>query len=158
MESSPIPNINPINCKLDGNTEVYAFAPSTHHESSLAGKIGVFDDLNIGQMGTEQTDPQWNDRLMIWWGIGKPRCSCFINERPINGIERRVKDHQAQQYFMIINALSPWLSILTSRKMDQKLWTGFTSTLGESWNDHWNTHTALLSSRGAVHDLYCAFK
>lgn len=47
-----------ISMRLTTNVTValkhIAFASSTHNESSLASKIGVLDDLNIVQMGTEQ--------------------------------------------------------------------------------------------------------
>lgn len=39
--------INLIDCKYEGATEVYAFAPSMYNENSTAGNILVFEDLNV---------------------------------------------------------------------------------------------------------------
>ncbi|MCJ1464122.1 hypothetical protein MMC07_002735, partial [Pseudocyphellaria aurata] len=66
--ASPMPRIKVIDCTKEGKTEAFAFAPSMHSESSLAGSIAVFEDLNVRQMGIEPLDAQWNDRLTIWWG------------------------------------------------------------------------------------------
>lgn len=55
-----------LDCTL--KTKAYAFAPSMHSERSLAGSIGVFNDLEVEQMDIEQSNPQWKERLTIWWG------------------------------------------------------------------------------------------
>ena len=64
----PMPKLNIIDCKREGKTKAFAFAPSMHNESSLSGNIGVFEDLNVIQMGIDKTDARWNDWLTIWWG------------------------------------------------------------------------------------------
>lgn len=66
--SSSMPKINVINCKTEGKTEAYAFAPSMFIESSLSGNLLVFEDLNVIQMGIDKTDSRWEDWLTIWWG------------------------------------------------------------------------------------------
>ena len=57
--------LNKINCKTKGCTKAYPFAPSMFSESSTAGNIAVFEDLNVVQMGIDKADPRWNDRLII---------------------------------------------------------------------------------------------
>lgn len=37
-------------------------------ESSTAGNLSVFGDLNVIQMGIDKTDARWDDRLTLWWG------------------------------------------------------------------------------------------
>ena len=51
-----MPVIDRINCKLEGKTEAYAFAPSMFSESLLAGNQSVFEDLNVIQLGIDKTD------------------------------------------------------------------------------------------------------
>ena len=60
--------INQIDCRSEGVTKTYAFAPYMFSESFTAGNISVFEDLNVIQMGIEKTDLQWKDWLTIWWG------------------------------------------------------------------------------------------
>lgn len=57
--------INYIDCKLEGNTKDFAFAPSIFGKSFIAGNILVFEDLNIKQMGIMKTDVLWSDWLTI---------------------------------------------------------------------------------------------
>lgn len=66
--SPAMPKINIIDCKLEGATSAYAFAPSMYSESSTAGNIGVFDDLALKQMGLEKEDIRWDNLLTLWWG------------------------------------------------------------------------------------------
>lgn len=67
-EYSPAMSIlNIINCKKEGATKAYTFAPSIFSESSTKSNISVFEDLNIIQMGIDKTDPQCNNWLIIWW-------------------------------------------------------------------------------------------
>lgn len=42
-----MPVINVIDCERQGRTIAYPFAPSMFSESSTAGNISVFEDLNI---------------------------------------------------------------------------------------------------------------
>lgn len=53
-----MPILNIINCKKEGATKAYAFAPSMFSESSTTGNISVFEDLNVIQMGIDKTDPR----------------------------------------------------------------------------------------------------
>lgn len=53
-----IPVVNIINCKREGPTKAFAFAPSMHSESSLAGNIAVFEDLNVDQLGFDKNNPR----------------------------------------------------------------------------------------------------
>lgn len=66
-----MPLISLINCKTEGKTEAYAFAPLMFSESSLDDNQSVFEDLNVVQMGIDKTDNRWNDWLIIWWGDQK---------------------------------------------------------------------------------------
>lgn len=45
--SAPMPKIDIINCITKGSTETYPFALSMAYESTTAGNISVFEDLNI---------------------------------------------------------------------------------------------------------------
>lgn len=64
----PIPRLNIIDCKREEKTEAFTFAPSMYNKSSLSDNIGMFEDLNVIQMGINKTDVRWNDWLTIWWG------------------------------------------------------------------------------------------
>ena len=61
-----MPIINWINCKTEGCTKAYPFAPSMFSESSTAGNLSVFEDLNIVQMGLDKSDTRWDDWLTLW--------------------------------------------------------------------------------------------
>ncbi|MCJ1471086.1 hypothetical protein MMC07_009734 [Pseudocyphellaria aurata] len=63
-----IPIVDRIDYSKVGATEAHAFAPSMFSESSTAGNILVFKDLNVIQMGIEKDDPRWDDWLTLWWG------------------------------------------------------------------------------------------
>ena len=52
----PMPRLNIIDCKREGKTKAFAFAPSMHNESFFVSNIGVFEDLNIIQMGIDKID------------------------------------------------------------------------------------------------------
>lgn len=60
-----MPRLNIINCKLEGKTKAFAFAPSMHNESFFSNNIGVFEDFNVIQMKINKTDAEWNDWLII---------------------------------------------------------------------------------------------
>lgn len=62
-----MPVINCVDCKVEEKTKAFMFAPFIFSESSLAGNISVFEDLNIMQMGIEKTNIHWSDWLTIWW-------------------------------------------------------------------------------------------
>lgn len=62
-----MPFLNLIDCRKEGCTEAFAYAPSIFNKSSTASNIGVFEDLNVRQMGVEKDDPRWADWLTIWW-------------------------------------------------------------------------------------------
>lgn len=66
LYSASMPKIDIINCEKEGAIEVYPFAPSMASESTTAGNISVFEDLNIKQLGLEKEDPRWKELLTIW--------------------------------------------------------------------------------------------
>lgn len=57
-----------VNCESEGATEAYPFAPSMANESTTAGNISVFEDLNIYQLVLDKDDPHFGDLLTLWWG------------------------------------------------------------------------------------------
>ena len=63
-----MPVIDVIDCKTEGTTRAYLFAPSMASESITAGNISVFEDLNINQIGWDKDDPRFNEHLTLWWG------------------------------------------------------------------------------------------
>lgn len=63
--------LNIINYKYEGKTEAFVFALSMHNKNSLSGNIGLFEDLNVIQIGIDKTDVWWNDWLTIWWDVLK---------------------------------------------------------------------------------------
>lgn len=68
LPATKMPRVNIINCKAEGPTVAFPFAPTMFSESSTAGNISVFEDLVINQMGIKKEDPCWEDHLTIWWG------------------------------------------------------------------------------------------
>lgn len=52
-----IPNINNIDCKIEGSTKAYVFAFLIFSKSSTIGNICVFADFNVDQMEIKKTDP-----------------------------------------------------------------------------------------------------
>lgn len=63
-----MPKVDIINCETEGVTKAYPFAPSMSNESTTAGNISVFEDLNIGQLGLDKNDPRFDELLTLWWG------------------------------------------------------------------------------------------
>ena len=63
-----MPKVEIIDCKTEGPTSAYPFAPAMASESTTAGNISVFEDLNINQLGLEKDALRWEDLLTIWWG------------------------------------------------------------------------------------------
>lgn len=61
-----MPKVDIINCKTEGVTEVYPFAPSMSNKSTIVGNISVFEDLNIGQLGLDKDDPCFDELLTLW--------------------------------------------------------------------------------------------
>lgn len=61
-----MPSLNIIDCRKEGYTEVFAYAPFMHNESSTADNIGVFENLNITQIEIQKDDPYWANWLTIW--------------------------------------------------------------------------------------------
>lgn len=56
-----MPTINIIEYKKERCTKTFAYAPSMYNKSFIAKKIGIFEDLNITQMGIKKDDPYWAD-------------------------------------------------------------------------------------------------
>ena len=49
--------INIIECKKERSTKAFAYTPSIFNKSSTTGKIGIFEDFNITQIGIKKDDP-----------------------------------------------------------------------------------------------------
>lgn len=59
LDDNPaMPVINLIDCKHECATEAYVFALSMYNESSTAGNISVFENLNVIQMRVDKTNPR----------------------------------------------------------------------------------------------------
>lgn len=65
---SDMPVIDVIDCKKEGCTEAFPFAPFIYSESSTAGNIGVYEDLVIHQMRFDKEDETFAKDLTLWWG------------------------------------------------------------------------------------------
>lgn len=89
-----MPVINVINCKTEGPTVGYAFAPSMHSESTTAGNIAVFEDLAIRQMGLTKDDSRWGDLLTLWWGDLKTEVQMLGIQSNGIGSKRPFKSYQ----------------------------------------------------------------
>lgn len=63
-----MPKVDVIDCKTEGSTIAYLFAPAMASESTTAGNISVFEDLNINQLGLKKEDPRFGELLTLWWG------------------------------------------------------------------------------------------
>lgn len=63
-----MPKVDIINCETKGVTEAYLFAPYMSNESTTAGNISVFEDLNIGQLGLDKDYLRFDELFTIWWG------------------------------------------------------------------------------------------
>lgn len=61
-----MPKINVIDCKAEGPTIAFPFAPVMFSESSAAGNMSVFEDLVIRQMGLEKDDIRWSELPTLW--------------------------------------------------------------------------------------------
>lgn len=62
-----MPIVNKIDCRKEGSTHAYAFAPSMASEATTAGNMAVFEDIS-SQLGLSKDDPRYEDVLTIWWG------------------------------------------------------------------------------------------
>ena len=69
--SAAMPRVKNIDCKIEGASEAYSFAPSMASESTTAGNISVFEDLAIHQLGFKKEDLRFNEALTVWWGDQK---------------------------------------------------------------------------------------
>ena len=66
-----MPRVKIIDCKIEGASEAYLFAPSMASESTTARNMSVFEDLAIHQLGLKKEDPRFNEALTVWWGDQK---------------------------------------------------------------------------------------
>lgn len=64
--SAAMPKVDIIDCKTEGVTAAYPFAPSMSNESTTAGNISVFENLNIRQLGLDKDDPRFDELLTLW--------------------------------------------------------------------------------------------
>lgn len=60
-----MPVINVIDYKREGSTKAFPFAPSMFSEGSIGRNIGVFEDLNVKQMGIDKTGARWSNWLTL---------------------------------------------------------------------------------------------
>lgn len=81
--SASMPTINKIDYRIQKRTEAHAYSPFIFSESSTAGNIAVFEDLNVNQMGIKKTDCQSNDWLTIC--LGDLKTEIQMVELQING-------------------------------------------------------------------------
>ena len=135
-----MPLIKVIDCKKEGKTEAFLFAPSMHSESSLAGSIAVFEDLNVSQMGIDQSDPQWEDRLTIWWGDLKTEI--LMRSMQIQGMQSEDSTRLYHRYQHIFPGLALWHLQFNYLKMIWELFYPGGSATERStlqWAaDHWH--------------------
>lgn len=52
-----MPKVDVIDCKTEGLTIAYPFAPVIASKSTMAGNISMFEDLNINQLGLKKENP-----------------------------------------------------------------------------------------------------
>lgn len=62
-----IPTINIIKCKKERYTKVFAYTSFMFNKSSTTKSIGVFEDLNVTQIGIKKDDHYCDNWLTIWW-------------------------------------------------------------------------------------------
>lgn len=61
-----MPKVDVIDCKTEGSSSAFPFAPAMASENTTAGNISVFEYLNINQLGLTKDDPRFNKSLYIW--------------------------------------------------------------------------------------------
>lgn len=66
--SATMRKVNIIDCKREGSTKAYLFAPSMASENTTAGNISVFEGLALYQLGLTREDPRFANILTILWG------------------------------------------------------------------------------------------
>lgn len=132
-----MPVINVINCKTKGATVTYAFVSSMHSKSISAGKIAVFEDLAIWQIGLSKDDSCWGDFLTLWWGDLKTEIQMLGMQ--INGISSK---RLFESYQHIMQRLALWHLCFNYFKM---IWEVFypcrsaTERFTLQWAaDHWH--------------------
>lgn len=92
-----------INCKTEGITEAYPFAPSISNKSAIAGSISVFEDFNISQLGLNKDDPHFDELLTLWWEYLKTE----VQMLGMKGL--RVRSKRAyNQYKHLFASLALW--------------------------------------------------
>lgn len=89
-----MPTIKIIDCKREGCTEAFAYAPSMFNKSSTAGNIDVFKDFNMIQMGIKKNDPHWAYWLIICWGDLKTQVQMLGMQTIGIGINRPYNRYQ----------------------------------------------------------------
>lgn len=66
--SASMPKVDIIDCKTEGSTLAYPFAPAMASESTTTRNINIFKDLNINQLGLQKEESRFGELLIIWWG------------------------------------------------------------------------------------------
>lgn len=92
--SVPMPKVDVMNCRTEGSTSAFPFAWVMASESTTAGNISVFNDLNINQLGLIKDDPRFNKFLYIWWGDLKTEVQMLSIQNYRIGMDRLYNRYQ----------------------------------------------------------------
>lgn len=92
--SAPMPKVDVIDCKTEGSSSAFPFAPAMASENTTAGNISVFEDLNINQLGLTKDDPRFNESLYIWWGDLKTEVQMLSMQNYGIGMDRPYDRYQ----------------------------------------------------------------
>ena len=66
LYTTSMPTINVINYKKKCCIKAFAYVFFIFNESSIAGNIDIFKDLNVIQIQMKKHDPCWVDKMTIW--------------------------------------------------------------------------------------------
>lgn len=131
-----MPATNRIDCKKERCREAYPFAPSMFSESSTAGSLSVFEDLNIVQIGLDKSDARWDDWLTLWWGDLKTEVQMLSMQA--HGIR---SNRAYDRYQHLFPGLALWHLQFNYLKMIWELFYpggSFTERSTLQWADHWH--------------------
>lgn len=135
--SAPMPKVDIIECKTEGATSAFPFAPAMASENITAGNISVFEELNINQLGLAKDDLCFHELLYIWWGDLKTEVQMLSMQNHVLGM-----DHPYDQYQHIFPGLALWHLRFNYLKMVWEVFYPGGSTSERStlqWAaDHWH--------------------
>lgn len=63
-----MPSLNIIECRKKCFIKAFVYILFMFNKSSILNNIGVFEGLNVKQIGIAKEDSRWADLLTIWWG------------------------------------------------------------------------------------------